>query len=137
MTPPSDEHAPAVLITKSPTAPIERPTKDAPKPAKAIAEGMYYSVDLNRWYDAPLSVLQWTWRITKQLPRMTWGLINIFIGVKMTKVQRIAAGLTSIIIGAAAIFGFDLSVEVAGAITSVVALIVGLLIPSGTTTPNP
>jgi hypothetical protein len=121
-----------VDITPVPMQP-HKPDANIHTPAKPMREGVFYSVDLDRWYDVPLEYAGIVWRATKQLPRILWGFINLWIGVKMGKLQRIAIGITSIIIGVAAIFGFDLSNEVAAAITSVVALIVGLVIPSGTT----
>lgn len=123
-------------ITKAPTAPIERPTKDMPQRASLLPEGEFYKVNLNRWYDVPMEYAAIIWRVTKQIPTFVWGIINIWIGIKMTKNQRIAAGIASVIVGLAAIFGFDLSAEITTAITSVVALIVGLLIPTGTTKPE-
>lgn len=114
-----------VDITPVPPMPIRREGLDTPTPVEPMQEGQFYAIDYNE-DDGPT-----LWAIIKNTPRIVWGFIQLYVGVKMSKTQRIAAGITSIVIGAAAIFGLDLSPEVSGAITSVVALIIGLLIPSG------
>jgi len=114
-----------VDITPVPPMPIRREGMDTPTPVEPMEEGQYYRLD----YDEDTTPSMWA--VIKQTPRILWGIVQLWIGVTMTKTQRIAAGITSILVGAAAIFGLDLEPEVAGAITSVVALIVGLLIPTG------
>lgn len=114
-----------VDITPVPPLPIKREGLDTPTPVEPMEEGQHYAIDCDE-ADGPT-----LWAIIRNTPRIVWGVIQLYVGARMKKQHRIAAGITSIVIGAAAIFGLDLSPEVSGAITSVVALIIGLLIPSG------
>lgn len=99
--------------------------------ATLIPEGELYNADRESWQQEGEGIFAKLWRIILNTPKIILGITNIWLGKTMNKNQRIVSGIVAIVGGLAAIFGFGLSPEISGVIGSIVALIVGWLIPSG------